>query len=410
MLLSYCFENFGPFKERVEFSMRPGQSMARYADNEVEFDNKIRVLKSAVIVGENGGGKTTFIRSLKRLQSLIGTANKLLVASKDTMNANLSNIPDAEQKYELEVLLCVSENGGKQGYYIYNYILNLDRHGIVREYLKRCPVGKRSEDIFDIKTVETEIDVQRHTISRGMKAELNKKFFDQSELLKQSLVDYRMGTALNRLAGFCPEVISPFIDWIENSLVVKCPLFADFSLYANETEQTLDILASPQFLELFRLVDPTIVGIKVDEKEPYKETRIIRMTENREEFSMALINESTGIREFFCWAEQIWKVLAENKTLFSDEVDRVLNPVLAAKLIAYINKSDHKGQFIFTTHNALHLNFQDFRKEQMWIVSKNSTPLSSDMYSIADFGGVRYDNNHLYKDYLNGFFGGIGNA
>lgn len=392
MLLNYSVTNYGGFKETATLSMMPGVEMQRYEDNEVDFENGIKVLKSAVIVGENGGGKTTLARSMRTLQDLVSASNKVLKAQYGTVNANLQHLyPAASQKYELEAVI---EINGE--IYTYHFLLELDGEGIVQEFLFRRKSTSKKEELI-------------YSTNRKNGIELNSKYFPDAKKFDKSIQDFPMGTVLSRVGVFGQEVVTPFIEWMANSLVVKCTEFADLSIYSalEADEQTLTIIQSEGFAELFRLADSSIVRIEIDKKDPYRATKVIRMDENGEEYGIPLIAESTGIREFFCWSEQIWKILYENKTVFADEVDRVLNPVLASRLIAYVNNSKHKGQFIFTTHNALHLNFDDFRKEQMWIVSKGEEPLTSELYSIADFRGIRYGNKHLYEAYLNGFLGGI---
>lgn len=392
MLLNYSVTNYGGFKETATLSMMPGVEMQRYEDNEVDFENGIKVLKSAVIVGENGGGKTTLARSMRTLQDLVSASNKVLKAQYGTVNANLQHLyPAASQKYELEAVI---EINGE--IYVYHFLLELDGEGIVQEFLFRRKSTSKKEELI-------------YSADRKAGIRLNLKHFPDAKKFVKSIQDFPMGTVLSRVGVFGQEVVTPFIEWMANSLVVKCTEFADLSIYSalEADEQTLTIIQSEGFAELFRLADSSIVRIEIDKKDPYRATKVIRMDENGEEYGIPLIAESTGIREFFCWSEQIWKILYENKTVFADEVDRVLNPVLASRLIAYVNNSTHKGQFIFTTHNALHLNFDDFRKEQMWIVSKGEEPLTSELYSIADFRGIRYSNKHLYEAYLNGFLGGI---
>lgn len=392
MLLNYSVTNYGGFKDTATLSMMPGVEMQRYEDNEVDFGNDIKVLKSAVIVGENGGGKTTLARSMRTLQDLVSASNKVLKAQYGTVNANLQHLyPAASQKYELEAVI---EINGE--IYTYHFLLELDGEGIVQEFLFRRKSTSKKEELI-------------YSTDRKAGIRLNLKHFPDAKKFVKSIQDFPMGTVLSRVGVFGQEVVTPFIEWMANSLVVKCTEFADLSIYSalEADEQTLTIIQSEGFAELFRLADSSIVRIEIDKKDPYRATKVIRMDENGEEYGIPLIAESTGIREFFCWSEQIWKILYENKTVFADEVDRVLNPVLASRLIAYVNNSTHKGQFIFTTHNALHLNFDDFRKEQMWIVSKGEEPLTSELYSIADFRGIRYSNKHLYEAYLNGFLGGI---
>lgn len=396
MLLNYKFTDYGLFKYPTMLSLQPSKKISRYKDNEVDFGNDIRALKSAVIVGENGGGKTTIAKSMQTLKNLVSTSNQVLKVPVNLVNANRRHDPEARQEYELEAVIEIDEAA-----YIYHFILTLDRVGIVHESLSRRKSLEQKEEVI-------------YSTDRTEGVKLSPKYFSKIKPLEKSIKEFQMGAVLTRVVGFCPAVIAPFVEWLRDSLVVKCTEFADLAIYQaafKPDEQNLKILESKSFFELFRLVDSSIVDIEIDEKDPYNATKIIRMDDTDEKYSVQLIDESTGIREFFCWSEQIWKILYENKTVFADEVDRVLNPVLASRLVAYINNSKHKGQFIFTTHNALHLNFNDFRKEQMWIVSKGTEPLTAELYSIADFGNnIRYSNKHLYEAYLKGYFGGIGYA
>lgn len=75
MLLEFSFENFGPFKEYMEFSLKPGKVSQRFADNVIENEYGLKTSKVGVIAGENAGGKTNFIRSIKFIKDVIeGTA------------------------------------------------------------------------------------------------------------------------------------------------------------------------------------------------------------------------------------------------------------------------------------------------------------------------------------------------
>jgi AAA15 family ATPase/GTPase len=123
-------------------------------------------------------------------------------------------------------------------------------------------------------------------------------------------------------------------------------------------------------------------------------------------FSKELVEDSSGAMEFFAWAVQIYRVVYENKVVFADEMDRVLNPVLSDKIISFINGTNHKGQFIFTTHNVLHLDLKKYMKEQIYFVSKNPQTLNSELYSLADFPEVRYETTKIHEFYMKGILGG----
>ena len=112
------------------------------------------------------------------------------------------------------------------------------------------------------------------------------------------------------------------------------------------------------------------------------------------------------MKEFFSWAIQIFRVIYEDKVIFADEMDRVLNPVLSDRIIAYMNGKEHHGQFVFTTHNVLHLNLTTYMKEQIYFITKNRENLNSEIYSLADFPEIRYGTTKIYEFYMKGILGG----
>ena len=85
----------------------------------------------------------------------------------------------------------------------------------------------------------------------------------------------------------------------------------------------------------------------------------------------------------------------------------MINPVLSERVIAYINGSDHSGQYLFTTHNIFNLTLRTYMKEQIYFITKDPLTLTSTLYSAADFDEIRYDvKTELYEFYLKGMLGG----
>ena len=116
---------------------------------------------------------------------------------------------------------------------------------------------------------------------------------------------------------------------------------------------------------------------------------------------------SPGVAQFAQWALAIYLVVYKNKTVFADEIDSAINPVLSDRVLSFINSHDHFGQFIYTTHNALALTLRTFMKEQIYFVSKDVETLQSSLYSLADFKDIRYDvKGEVYDFYLSGVLGG----
>ena len=171
-------------------------------------------------------------------------------------------------------------------------------------------------------------------------------------------------------------------------------------------EEDLRILKDTRYLDIFRMIDYSIVNLIVDEEKPFSKTLIVRQRADGTEFVRELSSDSNGVREFFAWAVQIFKVVYENKVVIADEMDRVLNPVLADRVISFISGKEHYGQFIFTTHNVLHLDLKNYMKEQIYFITKEIETLESEMYSLADFPEIRYETRKIYEFYMKGILGG----
>lgn len=105
MLISYRFKNFCSFAEEAEFDMMaPGNKVKhRFPDNYVKTEEGYDILKTAVVIGENAGGKTNFINSLSFLKSMFED-NKVKHSYRSLININnlQSECPaECETKQEL---------------------------------------------------------------------------------------------------------------------------------------------------------------------------------------------------------------------------------------------------------------------------------------------------------------------
>ncbi len=401
MLLKYKIRNFCSFKDEVIFSMKPGKVMSRFEDNVVCINPKLKILKTAVIVGENAGGKTCFMRSLYYLQQLISTDLPAKLFKKLSYQYDIKNT----QFFELTIL---SENN-----MIYTYALELDVHSIISEKLSIRSANqdeKANKKIFSLERTKCE---QKEKIEVTYNIDIEDKYINKElkSIAESNFINNPYLTVLRFAASIGVDIVIPFVNWIKNTLILDLP--EDFSLNIfkkmQKDEEDLSIIKTDEFLEIFKLVDSSISAIEVNEEEPFEKTIIVRKTRDNTEFRIELNKESSGTRSFFAWSIQIWKVINKNAVLFADEMDSVLNAILSEKIITLIHGSKHNGQFIFSTHNVLHLNTYNYMKEQLNFITKNNESLSSELYSLADFKNYRYDKADVFDLYLKGILGGVPN-
>lgn len=395
MLIYYRFNNFCSFNCDSEFSMNApgGKVMRRFPDNYVETEEGFDLLKSAVIVGENAGGKSNFINSLRYLKSLFVT-NTQVKSLRPYVNAvSLNNDEQPIQKFEL----CFRASNKR----IYFYELKINDKGIVFEKLQYAKNKKATPALV----FETGIDSDGSwyamaPTTRDISMSLNRYILGEEQ---SNNVKIGLFVSVCALLGD-PDALA-VVDWVTNTLYPE-------SLASKESEDIIKqdadmrILEDEKYLQIFRMVDYSICGIQIDKEKPYSKTIIIRKDENGNEFKRELQLDSTGVREFFAWAVHIFRVVYENKVVFADEMDRVLNPILSDRVISFINGTEHNGQFVFSTHNVLHLDLKNYMKEQIYFVTKNREELTSEIYSLSDFPEVRYETTKIYEFYLKGILGG----
>jgi AAA15 family ATPase/GTPase len=406
MLWNYKFKNFCSFYVLAEFNMEaPGNRVkSRFPNNYTETEAGVNILKTAVIVGENAGGKSNFVNSIKALKSMFKN-NESVRAFKSYVNTN--NMIDSDpfkcgtaQHFEMDV---IADNGC-----IYSYLLEIDFLGIVKERLT-VREKKESKEKELLNATRTNLMKSDDKNKIGMEysfdtPELSK---DISELLNNITTNSNFGLFITKLSILGYEHAVAFVNWVNNKLYPEAIGF-NYDLYKNIKceEDDIEILKDKRYVDIFRMVDYSIKNIEIDEEKPYSKTRIIREKENGDLFSRELSNDSTGVREFFAWAVQIFRVVYENKVVFADEMDRVLNPILSDRVIAFINGKKHTGQFIFSTHNVLHLDLRTYMKEQIYFITKDKNSLNSELYSLADFPEVRYETSKIYEFYMKGILGG----
>ena len=93
---------------------------------------------------------------------------------------------------------------------------------------------------------------------------------------------------------------------------------------------------------------------------------------------------------------------------FVDEIEDSLHPLLTRRLIEMVQDKavNTKGaQLIFTTHDAMLLDLNFFRRDQIWFAEKNDETCATELYSLASFSPRKGEN--VRKGYLQGRFGAI---
>ncbi len=407
MLISYKFKNFCSFSDEAEFDLlAPGNKVKhRFPDNYVETEAGYDLLKTAVVVGENAGGKTNFISSLSFFKSLFAN-NERVRTYKGLVNFNtLKEAGDREryavQEFDIQVM---SKTGG-----IYHYHLAIDGYSIVKEmFSSQSAKSNQEKMIMSVTRKELDTESKKGAV-RVMYEVMLDNCSKEIEIVfeRATITEENLGLFVARLAILGEPRAQEWVGWVNSRLNIENQDF-NYSIYKElqNTEEDINIIRDPRFLDILRMVDYSIEGIEIDEEKPFSASKIVRVTKDGQRFSRELKRDSGGVREFFAWAVQLFRVVYEDKVVFADEMDRVINPILAERMISFINGKKHRGQFIFSSHNVLHLDLKNYMKEQIYFVTKDRDSLNSELYSLADFPDIRYETTKIYEFYMKGILGG----
>lgn len=433
MLLEYSLDNFRSFKDEAFLELRPTKTKAinRFPNSYVTLGTGEKVLKDLVIVGENAGGKSNFVESLGFLRDLFVRMDVECHSYTNTVNSsNLVFADDGLKTVSLE------QSNTTQTFSIevalddltYSYFLKIDGLGVLEEKLsyRKKRTGQSNAVFAKRRTGGTFCDScdDASNCDKGTGssksgclyfaidiAENDGPFSEENIQRLYDAQDAGRRPMLSWLAAIGETHCRCVVDWIVNDLVVAYGPSGRLADMRVEPDDLFSLMASEEYLSIVQLIDGSIAEIIPDRERPFMESVVVRENASGKRFNRQAKDDSAGVRQFLAWSVYIYQVVYQNKTVVADEVDSLINPMLSDKVIAFINGSDHHGQFIFTTHNIFNLTLRTYMKEQIYIVSKDSETLESSLYSVADFDEIRYDvKEELYEFYLKGMLGGTVNA
>jgi len=390
MLISFSIENWMSFKDKVTMSMIASQQTT-FGDRLARTKNKLRVLPLAAIYGGNASGK-----------------------SKDQ---KIDASPFALCKENREspcnfwfVMLAENEN-------MYEYSFSVDNKQVHKE--KLIKIRSSTEEVL-FERVLNEFPV----IGNDERLRLTSENTRKNQLFLTNTIEQNQDIYEDVYSWFRErlKIITPISTFeFESMLPLSDPWFQNYV----EKLKYLDTGISRVEEEL---VDNTIVPasregrywvevmskekfVRHDEggKEVYKKLVTYHKCHDGEEVQFELRQESDGtIRLMDILPAFISSKDGAKEIIIIDEIDRSLHHVLIRRLLEhYLQSCDSKTrkQVMFTTHDLLLMDQELMRRDEMFLVERDSNGESC-IKSINDFKGLRIDKD-VRKSYLLGRFGGI---
>lgn len=391
MLVQFMLKNVLSFKEETILDMAAIPAYKEHEYNLINHGDE-SFLKVAAIYGANASGKSNLHQAWNFFQSIIV----------ESFNNTADNVGDnrfsALEKYYVPFSFEEEyENSEFQVTFIddifeYRYGFEYNSSQIVSEWLyRRNEKTKRTITVFERTTdtinfgasVRRECDKYKGQVPKDA---LALSFFNKLSLKTDLFNIVYMHSAINTL------VIDS--DNCENIEILKGFLP---KILSNKKDKA-------KLLSFLTSIDTGIKDLDFDDSE--KEIRFFtkHVGRNGKLYPLSLFVESEGTIKSIMIYIFIQMALLSNRSLFVDELNTKLHPLLLKFIIDLFYEPNSTAQLIYTTHDTTLMDKKFFRRDQIWFVQKDALGYST-LSALSDFK-VRSDAS-FEKDYLAGVYGGI---
>ena len=422
MLIDLTFKNFKPYRDETEFSMVADKYKRHWTSlMRIPGQRSAKVLPVAAIYGANASGKSAFVIALKALQHTVLTGKTemiepFLLDAKHVREATEFCIRFIEADQVFEYSLRVQE-----GNVIYEELQNQTKAKPVCLY-KRVPGKELVSDVLPKLREGERVYVEQ--LGRTL---------PKAEVLL---------TTLNRLRPeeFYGKFVALAYTWFALTVCIigadsrRVALGLDLLNGLDKYEKALNnadtgieklefksvevaAVAPPDVVEAFKNapenmmispVDGSVILFKNEKGVQALRCFSLHHAGAKKIVDFPLTMESDGTRRYMHLLPIILDV-ERQRVYVVDELDRCLHHQLSLSLIErcreLISSQEQKLQLIFTTHDALLMAKDNLRKDEVWVMERDSSR-ATHLVSFNDYENVRSDCN-IMKSYLEGRMGGL---
>ncbi|MEC1551564.1 ATP-binding protein [Bacillus haynesii] len=419
MLVEFKVENFMSIKNEVTFTMQTAPRLKRFKESNTFLTKPVNILKSSVIFGPNGSGKTNLFKALTYMKHLI-------LDDYSNTKKTLESLPYHPYKMDTDKVqnptkfqIIILINGE-----LFKYEIHYNKERILFENLQ---ILKDTNDINYFKReYDTENNTYQYELFDGVKdfGDITRGNVLYLPVLssKNDLVAYKIfqwfndnlvfiGSNISKVSSY-DSIVEQLEDPSVKNSVIKLLKIADFNIHDIDI-RTKTMIIPEDFKEIFKVIKKLDENdeISVDDEREIKDIYTIYKGEDNRLIPIHVDSfESRGTKKMLLIATVLVNALRnDGQTIFIDEFDNAFHLAISTFLLKVINSKDFNvnSQFILNTHELSLLKNDVLRVDQIWFTEKNKANIT-DIYSLYDFNDTnnrsRQDVSYA-SDYLNGKYG-----
>ena len=420
MITYFAAENYRSIDEEIKLSFEADTGIKDMDNRGYTVVANSRVLNAKAFYGANSSGKSNVFKAVSRMRSMIIHSVRLNDNEKLPYDSFLLSDKEARPtRFEMSFV-----DGTDKFTYGFSYTARrIEEEWLIAKFPKRSlkTLLRRTQDGI-------EIDAQNYpegqAIKNGTILLNNNRLFVSlaaqlgGEISKRVIEWFRTkpnvisGLRDNDFSRYTKEMLHTRADYKDEIVGFIGGMDVGFSEVTTEQE-TIDEKMLPKGLpaELITSLKehPPIVAYAKHSKVDAGGHVVGMVDFDIDE------RESDGTRKLFNLAGPIVDTLRLGKSLFVDELDAQLHPLLSRRIVKLFNcaETNPKGaQLIFTTHDTNMLSKKLLRRDQVVFVEKTakthySTQLTPMMSITLDNGSKPRTDSNYEKNYLEGKYGAI---
>jgi len=393
MIRSYSFKNFYSFLEETEVSLLANKQVPD-SNNFTTLKDGQRVSKVMTVLGHNASAKTKLLMPLAFMSWFMSRSFQDI--SPDALIPIEPHLASDSDVISCEVEFTLAHDKEST----YRYELDLTKTQVNREalYVK----DKRFKYLFIREWDEETKQYQVKQQGFGLKPTEAKKVRKNASLIATA-AQYGVDVA-KELVGFADRIATNVT--MVGKRNFDDGLLGESTLFYNENKHFLEKLNTH-----IKRLDFGVEGISIKTITlPDSSEGLVPICSHQskgKDFSLSLINESSGTRGAYSILRYILPVLEYGGIAVLDEMESELHPQMALEVMRLFTDSDsnpNNAQLLIATHSLEVL--QRVEKNQIYLVEKNDCV--SEAWRLDQMQGVRRDDN-IYARYLAGAYGAVPN-
>lgn len=385
MLIEFKARNFRSFHDELTFSMlaTSDKSLPANTFTAPNFGGR-KLLHSAAIYGANASGKSNLVAAMQSMARFIC----------EDVNSPPGN-PIATDPF----LLSAKPNTEPTSFEItfiaagirYQYGFQITCECILQEWLVAYPHGL-PQTWFERNYQRVAASEPTWYFGRRLKG----------ENIRLSKLTQPNQLFLSRAAQDNHPQLLPVHQWFGNTLKV---FSQSTTALPNQFKPNSSLYTAIR--HIMQAADFGIIDFEIEDATNPSNVKMIYQAGEGERIAMPLEKESSGVRRLFALAAPIVEILQSGGTLFVDDLDANLHPLLAYSLVNIFHKPEsnpNHAQLIFSAHDTSLIDTRLLRRDQIWFVEKDRQG-NTQLYALAEFSPRKEE--HLARGYLLGRYGAI---